>query len=614
MVADRRVSALRAWATKNLVVADGPKAGKRWKPGGRPWAEVLDAMDDRTLEQVTIRGSVQSGKTATLIAAALGHFAAGRSVLFYEPDHKLMVAMAARLRAWACVCRDPVVRDAWEPPRPPRARSNATGGRLEILSAGEGGAGLMRTAEVVVVDELRVFERDMLGELIDRMAAYGGKGRLITASSAGYQDECRTSIELGKSDARHWFVACPACAQSTIPRWENVKIPKRQRAGPRYLMPCCGAELGGVEFRRAVQAGEWRATQTAPVLGTRGFHLDAFTSPFESLPTIVRTWKRASKHLKQTSSLADVIAFQCGRLALPYRAEPAQGVTPELIARTCREGYQSVPVGASVLVGACDVQDNRLEAEVTAWGLVEVDRDEAEATGLRGWESHEYKGLRHGQRWYRLRRWAIEYRRFPGDPGSHEVWEELAEFMEQHREHESGVKLRPTIIGVDTGGHYGAQVADFVRTRGSGYQCLKGLPPTRFGGVLARKSITTDSLHDYGPSGLMLICTNAGKASVFSLLRQSCAGTEPRPMTWPADESKYGPVEFEGICSESLQRVVDKRTGRTTLAWKKTSRLNEPLDLLVYSLALVSHLGIQFMLTERQLIEDASNANQSIAA
>ena len=146
MVAARRVSALRAWATKNLVVADGPKAGKRWKPGGRPWEQVLDAMDDRALEQVTIRGSVQSGKTATLIAAGLGHSAAGRSVLFYEPDH--------------------------------------------------------------------------------------------------------------------------------------------------------------------------------------------------------------TKHHKQTGSLADVIAFQCGRLALPYRAEPAQGVTPELIARACREGYEGVPVGASVLVWA----------------------------------------------------------------------------------------------------------------------------------------------------------------------------------------------------------------------------------------------------------------------
>ena len=575
---------------------------------------MLDACDDPLLQQVTLRGSVQSGKTATLIAAALGHFAAGRSVLFFEPDHKLMIAMGTRIRAWGRACRDPVVRDAWEPARPPRMRATLAGGRLEVLSAGEGGAGLMRTAEVVIVDELRVFARDMLGELIDRMASYGAKGRLITASSAGYQDECRTSVELAKSDARHWFAACPACSAETIPRWENVFIPKKARAGPRYVMPCCAAELGTVAFRRAVAAGRWKTTQSPPVPGTRGYHLDAFTSPFESLPTIVRTWKRASKHHKQTGSLADVIAFQCGRLALPYRAEPAQGVTPELIARTCREDYEDIPLGASILVGAVDVQDNRLEAEVSAWGLSEVARDEAEASGIKGWESHEYRGLAHGGTWYRLRRWAVEYRRLPGDPGTPELWDSLADWMETPRLHASGVQLRPVIVGIDTGGHYGAQTADFVRTRGAGYQCLKGLPPTRFGGVLARRSITTDSLLDYGPAGLMLVCTNAGKASVFSLLRQSCAGASPRPMSWPADESRYGPVEFEGICSESLQRTVDKRTGRTTLAWKKTSRVNEPLDLLVYSLAAVSHLGIPFMLAERELIERASHANPSIAA
>ena len=194
------------------------------------------------------------------------------------------------------------------------------------------------------------------------------------------------------------------------------------------------------------------------------------------------------------------------------------------------------------------------------------------------------------------------------------MWEDLAEWMERPRRHALGVEVRPVIVGVDTGGHYAAQVADFVVTRSAGYQCLKGLPPTRFGGVLARRSVTSDSLHDYGPSGLMLVCTNSAKATVFSLLRQSCTGSEPRPMTWPADESLYGPVEFEGICSETLQRKIDKRTGRTSLQWKKTTKLNEPLDLLVYSLALVSSLGIPFMLAEREIIEEASHAHHSIAA
>ncbi len=267
-----------------------------------------------------------------------------------------------------------------------------------------------------------------------------------------------------------------------------------------------------------------------------------------------------------------------------------------------------------MLTGAVDTQDNRLEVEVAAWGIVEVGRAESETTGVRGWEQAGYHGLAHGGRWYRLRRWGIEYRKIPGDPGTAQPWDELARMMETPREHASGCLLRPVIVGIDSGGHYTEQVADFAKSRGAGYQCLKGLPPTRFGGVLMRRSVTQDALHDYGSNGLALICTNSSKASVFSLLRQSCTGTVPRPMTWPADETFYGPEQFEGICSETLERVVEKRTGRTRLQWKKIGRANEALDLLVYSLACVSHLGIPFLLAERELIEATTNARYSNAA
>ena len=67
----------------------------------------------------------------------------------------------------------------------------------------------MRTGEIVIVDELRAFHKDMLGELVDRMASYGGAGRLITASSAGYQDECRTTVEIEKSDSPPMVSALP---------------------------------------------------------------------------------------------------------------------------------------------------------------------------------------------------------------------------------------------------------------------------------------------------------------------------------------------------------------------------------------------------------------------
>ena len=320
------VGSLRRWAETNVIVGDGPRAGSPYKIGGAPWGDVLDAMDDPDLEQVTIRGSVQSGKTALLIVAGLGHMAAGRSVLIFEPDDRLKRTLAARIVAWGRLCGDESVRDAYMPKRPPFARTAGSGGRLEVVSAREGGAGLMRTAEIVIVDELRVFHRDMLGELVDRMASYGGEGRLITASSAGFEDECRTTVELDKSDARRWFISCPSCGAENVAQWANVIY--KNRKAPIYRMPCCGAGLDSIRFRHAVAAGRWRPTKDPMVPGTRGFHLDSFLSPFESLPTIVRQWKRADAHRKQTGSMAEVIAFQCGRLALPYKPEAAQGVTP----------------------------------------------------------------------------------------------------------------------------------------------------------------------------------------------------------------------------------------------------------------------------------------------
>ena len=249
--------------------------------------------------------------------------------------------------------------------------------------------------------------------------------------------------------------------------------PSRFRPFPCYRTPCCGTDLGERAFGHAIAVGAWRPTKAEAVPGTRGFHLDAFTSPFETLQTIARQWKRADAHRKQTGSMAETIAFQQGRLALPFKPEAGQGVTPAAIETSCREDYDpaTVPAGASIVIGAVDVQD---------------------------------------------------------------------------------------------------------------------------------------SLDTYGDNGLLLIGADSGKASVYSLLRQSIGGSEPRPMVWPLAEDSYGPEEFEQLCSETLVRHLDKRSGRTSLQWKKIGRHNEALDLAVYSLASVSWLGVGFLLAERAAIEAAT--------
>ena len=255
---------------------------------------------------------------------------------------------------------------------------------------------------------------------------------------------------------------------------------------------------------------------------------------------------------------------------------------------SCREDYDpaTVPDGASIVIGAVDVQDNRLEAELSAWGVVEVEAA-LDASSLRGWDGQgEFRGLRHEGKWYRLRRWALDLQANSRRSRKPRYLERIGRIHGRRRGRTpAGPLLRPVTVAVDSGGHYTQQVAEFVRAQGPGYQCIKGTSRHMQGAPLARRSVTADSLDTYGDNGLLLIGTDSGKASVYSLLRQSIGGSEPKPMVWPLAEDSYGPEEFEQLCSETLVRHLDKRTGRTALQWKKIGRHNEVLDVAVYSLA-----------------------------
>ena len=598
---------LEAWAKRYIRVPDGPHAGKPFTVRRAPWRQILRDMTSPQLEQISIRASVQSGKTAALILAALFHLSRGRSVLLFEPDEVLQRHLAERIQTFALHSTDGKLIEAFSGMRSPFKREHEDGGRLEVLNAAARGAGLSRTADVVVVDELRAFQTDMLQVLTDRMAAYGGKGKLITASSAGFEGDCRTTSELQKSDFRMWFMRCGDCGQESIARWEAVTLAKGG-APASYSMPCCGVVLDDAGLAKAVQAGRWKPTRKPTVARTRGYALSAIDgSPFETLATLDRAWSRAVAQRKLTGSMAEIRDFQTGRLALPFSAATAGGVTPEKIAQTCTEDYDAskVPGWASVVIASVDVQDNRLEVETSAWGAEQVEEEE-EATSIRGWDAPEFKGLRYDGKWFKLRRAALRYEKLRGDPGQPEIWDALATICEEPIPHESGVQLRPAVTGVDTGGHYASMVSEFVKARGSGHVCMKGLSSERNAGSLSRMSVTVDSLTQYGEAGLMLVATSAAKHSIFSMLRASIAGDRPRALVWPQDQSRYGVAEFEGVCSESLERVLDRKTGATRLHWRKVRRDNEMLDLLVYSLALVSYFGVSFLLSEADAIEAES--------
>jgi phage terminase large subunit GpA-like protein len=99
------------------------------------------------------------------------------------------------------------------------------------------------------------------------------------------------------------------------------------------------------------------------------------------------------------------------------------------------------PAGVAVLVRTVDTQGDRLETSVWGFGAGE------EA-------------------------WPIEHELIPGDPGIPEgsngsPWNELAAIVDTPRtyRHASGTELKPSVTGIDAGGHHSKNVYAFTRKR-----------------------------------------------------------------------------------------------------------------------------------------------------
>ena len=231
------------------------------------------------------------------------------------------------------------------------------------------------------------------------------------------------------------------------------------------------------------------------------------------------------------------------------------------------------------MVAAADTQDNRVECELSAWGVVEVGSAE-DASEREGMGPHEFRGLAYDGKLVQASTvGAGPDRRFPGDPGSPELWNEVAQFVETPYPHASGPMLRPVTVGIDSGGHYADAVAEFVKAGGPAYQCIKGLGRHRFDGFLARRSVTSDVLDRYGANGLLLIGGNECEGQrLLACCGRAIAGAEPRPMVWPKDESRYGVEEFDAASSlrrwcaswtkgPAAQRWSGRRSAARTRRW-----------------------------------------------
>jgi len=272
----------------------------------------------------------------------------------------------------------------------------------------------------------------------------------------------------------------------------------------------------------------------------RSYHISALYSPW------YRWGECARDFLEAKDDPAKLQPFINTVLGEPWQDRSGEVIDTDSL-YAARENYPILPPRACLLTCGIDVQPDRLELELVAWG-----RDE---------ES-----------------WNIDYQIIAGDPSSGEVWEILDEYLKKRWPHpafDSGMKIKAACI--DTGGSNTQSVYNYVRPReGRRIWGIKGHAGTR--PVWPRRP----SRNNKGKINLYIIGVDSAKETITARFKKVGAGAKGAGATHfhMARDREY----FEQLTAE--RKVTRFHKGFRVTSWEKGEKdRNEAFDCRVYAYA-----------------------------
>lgn len=309
---------------------------------------------------------------------------------------------------------------------------------------------------------------------------------------------------------------------------------------------------------------------------TPSFHLSSFYSPVGWL-----SWKEIAQKFKATKKNTDKLrVFVNTILGETYKEKGKAPPWEHLFNRRAKERWEFIPKEALFLTFGADLQKDRIEVEIVAWG-----RD------------HQS--------------WGIDYRVFPCDTtDKKQVLGALEPLFTERWQHELGGEMGISMGACDAG--HNAQVV---------YSCARELPKDRFMAIrgmdrsmqlLGRPKAVDVS---YGGrtiargASVWSIGVSMAKSELYAWLDRKWAEGEDEPPTgWCHFPSHYDAEFFKMLCSEELTVKVVNSTRR--YIWDKIQDRNEALDCRVYARAAASRVGLDrfteddWLLMENELRSD----------
>ena len=444
-----------------------------------------------------------------------------------------------------------------------------------LLAAGPNSAAKLRTFSVqyLLLDEIDAYpdstegEGDPLTLLLRRTDSYEATRKILYGSTPLILQTSKINKLFLQGDQRRYFVPCKHCGHMQYLKWSQIKYDKDEGGrlvfnSVNYECESCGGHWKNTDKAYFLPRGEWRATATPIRPGFRSYHIPSLLSPIG-----MRSWESAAgEWIEAQGNPSKLRVFVNTYLGEPYEergeAPPVDRVMlrrendyfPETLTITDDGkrvwGDARVPDGPLIVTLGADVQHDRIECELVAWGP--------------GKES-----------------WSIGYHILPGDTSDPNgpPWQALTEIL--NRPTHGGLKL---VLALIDSGDQAATVYTYCDRFLSGVLPLKGSSNTLTGRrIFALRDVAGHQCHrvDLDEGQLkqeFYALTKVGPVDAPA----SGAELPPGYCHFPIDET-YDRRYFEKLYSEDLVTETD-RYGRSHRRWVKRGR-NEALDCRAYALA-----------------------------
>ena len=559
-VKPRDLLTVSAWADRHRELKSGTNSPGPWRTALTPYlAEIMEALSEHSsVRQVTFIKSSGVGGTEAMynwIGYAMHHLG-NKDMLIVLPtlelrDRSFNPRLAKMLDESPALSG--IVTSA-KRDRANRADVLEYGARSRIIKAGANSPDSLRSDHLpyVICDEVDAFPWDVGGEgdpmtLIENRQRTFSRAKTYLVSTPTKEGASRITQQYERSDKRRYHVPCPHCGEYQPLEFGGKDAPfglKFRRAprpdgdeGPEqvtaawYVCRECAVIIEEAEKTDMLARGRWIA-ERPHIRAHRGYHINALYAPVG----LGLSWvKIAQKWVDSQGDSAELKAFANTYLGEVFREAGDSIEHVSLISRL--EAYpERLP--AALRTAGVDVQKDRLEMTVAAWGAGEEC-------------------------------WITDHLILPGDTTQPDVWEDLAEAMR-----DAGVRF----AAIDSG-YNASQVYEFVARR---RWCWATKGVTGMGRpIVEDEKKRRQRLRVKRKRGIPVepVGVDGGKALLYSRLKQPAPG--PGYVHFPQEDA-FDDEYFAQLAAEKL--VTRYKGYRPFSEWVKTRARNEALDCMLLAL------------------------------